>query len=82
MEEIRYRARLDFQSAYKDLTAKTRDEAERQAQDFCMEYENVDLVDIEEVHKDIDACNKHFDFDGKCKDCSKTLQNRVENDKI
>lgn len=77
MEEVRYRARLDFQSVYKDLTAKTRDEAERQAQDFCMEYKNVDLVDVEIVHKDKDSCKEHFDIG--CQECKKVLNNNVEN---
>ena len=75
---MRYRARIDFNPEYKDLDAKNKDEAEREAQDFACQLENVCLIDIEEIYKDKDSCNEHFDFDEHCKDCKEILCKNIE----
>ena len=38
-----------------------------------------DEMDAEEVLKDKDSCEEHFDFDAKCQACSKKLNENVEN---
>ena len=79
MEKIRYKAVIGFQNVEKLLDAKTRDEAERQAQDFSMDFDNVDLVDIETIHKDKDSCDEHFEFTDGCNNCKdKLTQNIME----
>lgn len=78
MEEIRYRARVYFNSKYRDLDAKNKDGAEREAQDFACQFEDVDLIDIEEVYKDKDSCNEHFNFNEHCGNCKEILRKNVE----
>ena len=78
MREIKFKAIIHFNTKEKMLEAKTEDEAEREAQDWSCQFEDVGLIDVEEIYKDKDSCDEHFNIVSNCEDCKKKFKRNME----
>lgn len=61
------------------IEADTKAEALDRVAEEIWSDNNIEEITAEEILKDVDSCEKHFEFNGECQDCNRILKKRVEN---